>query len=285
MWRYFLLFAMFCLLCTFTEGESNEVLIRSSHFSKVNQSEYRTKPTVLVGMMVSDTEPLRKIEAHRRSLKNFTDLGKSQCEIILFFFFGRSKSKAAIYGPDIVRGNFLENMNSGKTREWIIWAVKWFRRHRKYANPRSVVIKMDSDTAVKWALLDSHVTKFKPSTYFGRITRKKRCKPELWVPCLGGVLPYQSCHCLECTVKNAFDGDCWLYMSGGFYGVSLSIAEKLSKCWQHSFHGPEDALFALAIKRCQIPVQVRKVDGVFRHSTLLKDRSVEEVDVWGNTTR
>ena len=73
--------------------------------------------------------------------------------------------------------------------------------------------------------------------------------------------------------------------NGGGATAALSIAEKLSKCWQHSFHGPEDALFALAIKRCQIPVHVRKVDGVFRHSTLLKDRSVEEVDVWGNTTR
>ena len=65
----------------------------------------------------------------------------------------------------------------------------------------------------------------------------------------------------------------------------LRTARKLSESWQHSFHGPEDDLFALAIKRCQISVQIRKVDRVFRHSSLLNDRSLEDVDVCGNSTR
>ena len=70
-------------------------------------------------------------------------------------------------------------------------------------------------------------------------------------------------------------------MAGGFYGVSLSVAKKLFECWHHDFIGFEDALFGLTIKRCRIHVQLHKIDDtVFRHSKLLKQLSVEEVDLW-----
>ena len=248
------------------------------------RTENRTRPVILVGMMVSDTESAQKIEAHRRSLTNCTKKRNSKCEIKLFFFFGRSAYQAPVYGPDIIRGNFLENIDAGKSREWIRWAVNWFKMHIKYADPRSVVIKMDCDTAVRWSLLDALVPTLNSSTYFGHIRGLGMCNAEQWMPCLGGLLPQSRCKCEHCTLSEGLQGKCWLYMQGGFYGISLIVAQKLSECWHNHYTGPEDALFALTIKRCQIQVRIHQIGGpVFLHSTLLKKWSVEEVDVWNSS--
>ena len=250
------------------------------------QSVNRVKPTILIGMMVSDREPLRKIEAHRRSLRNFTEKGNPKCDIKLFFLYGRSQLQTVVTGPDIIRGRFAENMNNGKTLRWFRWAVTWFRRNRKYVDPRSVVIKMDSDTAVKWELLDSLIPTFRSPTYFGKRSGFNMCNTVQWAQCLIGRVPQELCTCPECTPEAGFDGKCWLYMAGGFYGVSLSIADKLIRCWRmKDAVGIEDALFGLTIKRCRISVQVHHIDGsVFRHLRYLKRWTVEEVDVFNDTT-
>ena len=68
--------------------------------------------------------------------------------------------------------------------------------------------------------------------------------------------------------------------------MSLSIADKLIRCWRmKDAVGIEDALFGLTIKRCRISVQVHHIDGsVFRHLRYLKRWTVEEVDVFNETT-
>ena len=239
------------------------------------------KPTILIGMMFTDLEPLKKIEAYRQSLRNFTDSGDSKCDIKIFFFFGHSASKTSMNGTDIVRGNFPENMNTGKTREWIRWAVSWFEKNKIYADPRSVVIKMDSDTAVRWEELDRLVPQFMAPTYFGKLHGIGLCNTRLWMHCLVGIVPPNNCTCAECTLKEGLRGKCWYYMKGGLYGVSLSIAEKMVECWHQEFIGIEDALFGLTIKRCQIQVHTHQVSNkVFYHSPRLKEYSVAEVDVW-----
>ena len=166
------------------------------------------KPTVLIGIMMTDREPLKKMEAYRRSLKNFTENGSPQCNIILFFFFGRAASRpvGVAHGPDIIRGKFPENMNTGKTREWFRWAVTWYEQNRRLENLRSVVIKMDSDTAVKWAGLDSLVPQFTSSAYFGKLQGRGQCRPENGLKCLTGRLPSWKCLCAECRFREGFHG-------------------------------------------------------------------------------
>ena len=253
----------------------------SSALIDLKVPKHSAKLTVLIGMMVTDREPLKKIEAYRQSLRNFTANGTSNCDIKLFFFFGQSPSKAVIHGPDIVRGNFPENMNTGKTREWIRWAVSWFEQNRRYVNSHSVIIKMDSDAAVRWEELDRLLPQFMAPTYFGKLQGRGMCNMDQWTKCLTGNLPREKCICIECILIEGFHGKCWQYMAGGFYGVTLSVAEKLTQCWHHDYIGIEDALFGLTIKRCQIQVKVHNIDGtVFLHSPLLKNRTVEELDLW-----
>ena len=249
----------------------------------LKQTEIRSKPTILIGMMVTDQEPLRKIEAHRRSLRNFTEKGISQCDIKLFFFYGRSSTNTSVYGSDVVHGDFPENLNNGKTRQWIIWAVDWFKHNRKNADNRSVVIKMDSDATVRWGVLDSLIPTFDHQTYFGRPLRTGLCNVEEWLPCLFRTLPKARCVCPDCRFPRGFDGNCWFYMAGAFYGVSHGVAERLRECWVRNYVGIEDALFGATVKRCGIAVRPRRIDGaVFRPSTLHKALTVEEVDVWAS---
>ena len=261
---------------------SNEIGENISESLEENvQTERIERPTILIGMMVSDAEPLRKIEAHRRSLRNFTKWGFARCDIRLFFFFGRSALNASIHGPDVVRGDFPENMNHGKTRHWFIWAVNWFENNQRIADNRSVVIKMDSDSTVRWRLLDALVFKLLYPTYFGRPARVGMCRAEVWLQCLVGVIPKERCMCPECTLEAGFRGKCWFYMGGGMYGVSLSIARRLKECWRNNFIGIEDALFGLTLKRCGIDFRPQHVKGnIFRHTRVLKDHTVEEVNVW-----
>ena len=236
----------------------------------VRRRENIVKPTIVLGMMVSDQTSLRAIEAHRRSFRNFTKKGNSSCDIKLFFFFGESDVKSSVNGHDVVRGNFKENLNDGKTFEWFKWAVAWFGKHRPNADPRSMIIKFDCDTAVKWSRLDKLVPTFNSSVYFGLLAD---CGSGPWCP------PHR---CFKEQAK--FAGDCWIYMSGGFYGLSLGVARQVMNCSfpANNKVGHEDLTVGRWIKNCNVSVQVYSVEmnRIFCHERfMLKRFTLEDVQV------
>jgi hypothetical protein len=174
-------------------------------------------------------------DAFRASLES----SKTQGWVRHWFVFGRGGASAGVFQEenakfgDLWEGSFGENMNGGKTLEW--WRM---------AAGESVdfVIKMDQDTVVQWANLKL-LTRFTPPVYFG--TRMIEWGLDLTVsPISGAPAPSNTCQ--------DFRGDCWFYMSGGFYGFSMDLVRALAKCdfaRQHS-HGTEDALAGFWLREC-----------------------------------
>jgi hypothetical protein len=93
-------------------------------------------------------------------------------------------------------GGFDENMNFGKTFAWFQWAS---------TQVADYVIKLDTDALANWHLLLSWTRTMTPPAYFGTILTYSACGSQPYCPPVG------------CT---DFDDSCWVYMSGGMYGIS-----------------------------------------------------------------
>ena len=118
--------------------------------------------------------------------------------------------------PDIVVGGFVENMNGGKTYEW------WAHAAKAYPNA-SFVFKVDTDTSVKWPRLAAALPEAlanataqgTPMVLFGHRNDHEACGR------------FSHCPPKGCT---DIDGDCWVYMSGGFYGMSGDLVRAVGGC-------------------------------------------------------
>ena len=183
---------------------------------------------VAVGAMVTYNVTAPVIEAIHYSVQDFNN-AQGKVHVELRFFTGKEPHPMVAEGmadqvmvgdghndtlprgvplPQFVRGKFKENMNDGKTREWFRYAVKAF--------PASDwIMKLDADVSVNWRalqplLLDTNVT----LRYMGVVND--------WVRC--GTADF-------CPPKDCFDmvGKCWVYMSVGFYGLSLGLARQLAR--------------------------------------------------------
>ena len=74
-----------------------------------------SRPVLLIGVFITGTTPIGVRDAFRNSTASTLP------HIKLVFFVGREgdfKEEQAIHG-DIVQGTFAENMNNGKTYEWM----------------------------------------------------------------------------------------------------------------------------------------------------------------------
>ena len=154
----------------------------------------------------------------------------------LWFFFGRGAdvSDENSTHKDIIVGEFDENMNEGKSFEWFKTAA---------GMDASYMIKMDLDTVVKWPRLMELMLFLKPPVYFG--TRLLEWGLDLSVsPVSNSIPPSNACR--------DFTGQCWFYMSGGFYGVSMDVARAIVACpfSNANMRGTEDAMTGFWMNRC-----------------------------------
>jgi len=198
---------------------------------------------VLIGVMCMCTSLSAMRDDLRRSLMRATSRQALDCTFRLIFFMGKQKqpdgslycapsiyTEAQSHG-DIVVGDFEENMEGGKTFEWFKYGSKM--------SQFDIIIKMDSDTTVHWGSLSKVLHKnvmLGLPLYIGRNNNAICGFPELpWCPPL--------------WCKN-FDGACWIYMSGGFYGVTSATVRGLmqnpwTSMYTNSVHlAAEDLLFA-----------------------------------------
>ena len=132
--------------------------------------------------------------------------------------------------PRFVQGDFAENMNHGKTLAWFEYATR--------AHPRSHwIFKLDADVVVDWTKTIQWLQGAGEFQYLGALNTFEKC---------GGfsTCPPPGCHDMS--------GSCWVYMSGGFYGVTTRLAHVLATCQYYKTHftGHEDMTFGRAVKMC-----------------------------------
>lgn len=133
--------------------------------------------------------------------------------------------------PAFVQGSFVENMNHGKTFEWFSYAAETF--------PSSDwILKMDTDVAVDWMAVAKWLQDVTHSLrYIGLVNDFERCGS------------YPTCPPAGCS---NLTGSCWVYMSGGFYGLSTELAKRVVACRYYKSHrvGDEDLQLGKAVKEC-----------------------------------
>ena len=218
---------------------------------------------VAVGVMVSHNAAVEVVEAIHYSVQHFNHV-QDKVRIELRFFTGRQShpmvaklmadevvvgsshnttSPRGVPLPQFVRGDFRENMNHGKTREWFRYAAKAF--------PSSDwIMKLDADVSVNWTALQPQLLDTNAKLrYIGVVNDFFRCSQKLY-----------------CPPKECWDmaGKCWVYMSGGFYGLSRDLARHLASCkyFEENAIGHEDLKLGQAVKACTPSPEAVKVINV-----------------------
>ena len=224
-------------------------------------------PLAIVGIMVTDATPITRIEAIRRM---FTSSYSStlKTKFYHFFYLGQPVDGIkAVIGNDVLRSEKIENMNDGKTYDWFQTALtlsKVLQDSRSHGH--SIVFKMDSDVSLNLSRLDYEISRLPMSSYTGYLNSNGIC----------GGFPF--CPPIGCF---SFQGICWTYMSGGFYGLSLSLVEKIVQCTFAAENriGHEDLTVGRWIKYCQLQDMVNIVSFappyLYCHSKSLSDSDIE----------
>lgn len=208
---------------------------------------------IRIGTFITATTDESVMNAIRTSSDVFNrEYGEAHHCVIKNTFYVGNKGKFPDR-DDVLHGSFAENMNSGKSMRWLVQAVN------EYPNA-DYIIKRDTDTAVNYTLLCENIIKrYDPQlvdVYFGRVNDYRWCGLHKHCPPLGctdfrGKAPEQiptlatKEHPQEGPgmIKNKDAGKpCYVYMSGGFYGVSRKLAVKMANYPQISslHHGLED---------------------------------------------
>ena len=103
----------------------------------------------------------------------------------------------------------------------------------------SGIVKMDTDCAVNWTKLDMDIFSMNVSKkyFIGRPNTNSKCGG-------GNHCPPQGCI--------DFSKDCWIYMSGGWYGLNLHLVETIMNCTYARYHtvGIEDLMVGQWILHC-----------------------------------
>lgn len=210
---------------------------------------------VVAGVFVTNKTSPAVINAFHSAAMDY-NAAQSEVQVIMRFFIGNSShemvdQQLAVTGttpqnrlcigsclPEFVIDEVSENMNKGKTRHWFIWASQVF--------PFSDwILKVDTDTAIDWftygSLLNNILTDTSSSMrYVGMIIDH-------------GICPHSSCPPQHCT---SMTGNCWVFMTGGLYGVSTRLAKLLAQCtwWKLHVIGAEDMQLGKAVKHCSADV-------------------------------
>jgi hypothetical protein len=209
--------------------------------------------------MVTKDVPAALINAFHYSVQDY-NAAQGKVQVLLKFYIGQTShplldEQLAVdstdgsvdlqrrYLPQFVKGAFPENMNGGKTPEWFRWAAASY--------PFSHwIFKIDTDNAIDWFAFGKLVTDTgRDMRYLGIINDNARCAG------------YDYCPPVGCTNMG---GSCWVYMSGGLYGVSTQLAKVLSVCkyYHENGIGPEDLQFGKAVKNCTTDVDSLQIISV-----------------------
>lgn len=195
--------------------------------------------SILVGVFVT----ARVSHHHRTRMQWSLDHARVPgCNISMVFVEGRQDERESVTTPPSHRSRTIhlpihENVNDGKTYHWFKHAHAGVQAGTYTAD---VVFKMDSDTSVDWAALCQETqhqhTSRNARYYMGRVNANK-CNPQ-----------YADCPDPRCR---SFQGDCWVYMSGGFYGLSrAALADVMQHAYTHAnIVGTEDVLTGMWMKR------------------------------------
>lgn len=163
----------------------------------------------------------------------------------LVLFSGRPEPQFSY--SNLVVGNFKENIDEGKTYEWFKWASKISK-----SRGTDYIFKMDTDTIINWCrlseFLQSHDVRFgryphERYVYIGRLNDWGACGK------------FEHCPPPECQ---SFSNSCWIYMSGGFYGLSHSLLNRIleSRYTHSNIIGPEDLLVGRWISKLSMPEKI-----------------------------
>jgi hypothetical protein len=162
----------------------------------------RHKPTIMLGVMMEDT-PAATLQ------RNILRMMFPPEDVSLHFPICRPTAETMLE-TDVVPIDMEENINIGKTQRWFWYAQKY--------RPKSVTAVFKMDTDVMFCLPDllkTISTHESPYEYFGTFMNHISC----W--------KHDHCPPIKCQNKNKFEGDCWYYMSGGLYGISTQLLDKL----------------------------------------------------------
>jgi hypothetical protein len=135
--------------------------------------------------------------------------------VVLRFVLCRPTAATALEA-DVVALDMEENMNEGKTHRWFEYAVTNL--------PPSVtaVFKLDTDAIFCISKLQKLMLEAESKSaysYVGTFMNHAACSPSGFIHC-------PPAHCNE---NNKFVGDCWYYMSGGFYGFSVPLLREIAR--------------------------------------------------------
>lgn len=217
-------------------------------------------PTLLIGVMISDATAISRINAFRNAFK------KINANVDLQLRFVKGKGEKMFEGNDIEILNINENINEGKTYYWFRQAVNELK-NKKILHPKSGIVKMDIDTVVNWTkFTDTFFSQLSPNYYIGRVNTHEWC---------GGYAHCPPAHC------KTFDHSCWVYMSGGWYALSLSLASQLIlDCTypEKNSIGYEDLMVGQWIFNCKTNISLHHVDNgnFFCHGDFVTDDMIEQ---------
>jgi hypothetical protein len=221
-----------------------------------------SRPRILIGIMATDSTPASRINAIRAA---FNALDASKADFEHYFLVGKpADGKEVHFGADVIRMDAMDNINEGKTWTWFNTALQ--RSGQLDLNSRNMIFKMDTDVALNLSRLDDEISKLSASSYMGLMTVHEMC---------GG---FGHCPPAGCS---SFEGHCWVYMSGGFYGLSLDLVELLMNCQYaaQNTNGYEDLMVGLWLKNCMSErrVNIATYDRgyLYCHSSTLTDDSIQ----------
>ena len=197
-------------------------------------------PTILVGVLITENTHLSILESFVSSWKNIdSHFTHKNVNIKPYFVLGHIHHKHHFFQSHTYILKMHENMNEGKTYFWFQKAIEIFKNQRIPYHPLNGIIKMDTDCAANWTYFNDKVISSLPADYyFGRVVHFEEC----------GSLK----HCPPLFCHNFKEKKCWIFMQGGFYGLSLNVAHHLMQCEfsKQNRLGPEDVKVGQWINHC-----------------------------------
>ena len=224
-----------------------------------------SRPTLLVGVFITNATSRLRLSAFRRSFQLASSLVKFNLHHV--FVLGDSIFADESQG-DVLKLPIHENVDEGKTFRYFQAAMEWFSSKNVAYHPLNGIVKMDTDTAVDWSTFsDDVLPHLEPLYYLGRRNSRSICGNHQ--------------HCPPSICRDFSDG-CWVYMSGGWYALSVELAKSaILNCSYSSSHtlGYEDLTVGTWISHCSSSAKVFHVENgdFFCHSSLILDDHISEM--------
>lgn len=244
----------------YIENKFEKLQINKIKLQNFNQNNYKDKktiftsqstlnfnktnilfPTILIGIMITENTSVKRLNAFRDTFFNVST------NVNLIFKFVQGKSEKKHRGTDVVVLNISENINDGKTYHWFEYGIR-FLSEFALNHKLNGIVKMDIDCAVDWnKFLNVFFPLLNENYYIGRVNDIKFCGESHCPP--------QGC--------NRFNDNCWIYMSGGWYGLSFNVARSLilnCEFTKQNIVGYEDLMVGKWLQKCFQNVNILNVN-------------------------